>query len=250
MTSSRRIKISETRVDILVFGAHADDIELSCGGTVAQAVAEGRRVGIVDLTHGEMGTRGTPETRLRESQEARKALGAEFRERLDLGDGGLRTGRDEEQQVIRLIRRYRPAVVIAPLPDDRHPDHVRAGRLITEASFYAGLSKLDTGQKTHRPQAVLYYLLNYIPHPSFVVDVTSTWKIKQKAISAYASQFYNPRSKEPETFIAKKSFLEMIEARGKHFGSMIGAEYGEAFVSKQPPRVQDLISAYEGREVS
>lgn len=250
MTSTRRKKVSDTRVDILVFGAHADDVELSCGGTVALAVAEGKRVGIVDLTHGEMGTRGTPQTRLRESQEAGKALGAVFRERLDFGDGGLRTGRAEEQDLIRLIRRHQPSIVIAPLPDDRHPDHVRAGRLITEASFYAGLSKMDTGQKAHRPQAILYYLLNYIPHPSFIVDVTSTWKTKQKAINAYVSQFYNPRSKEPDTFIARKSFLDMIDARGKHFGAMIGAGYGEAFLSKQPPRVQDLISAYEGREVS
>lgn len=250
MSSTRRKKTSDTRVDILVFGAHADDVELSCGGTVALAVSEGKRVGIVDLTHGEMGTRGTPQTRLHESQKASKALGAEFRERLDFGDGGLRTGKDEEQELIRLIRRHQPSIVIAPLPDDRHPDHTRAGRLITEASFYAGLSKMDTGQKAHRPQAVLYYLLNYIPHPSFIVDVTSTWKTKEKAISAYASQFYNPRSKEPDTFIAKKSFLDMIDARGKHFGAMIGAGYGEAFVSKQPPRVQDLIKAYEGREVS
>jgi len=250
MTSAKRSKVSDVQVDLLVFGAHADDVELSCGGTVALAVADGKRVGIVDLTRGEMGTRGTPQTRLRESQRASKTLGAAFRERLDFGDGGLRTGQAEEQELIRLIRRHRPSIVIAPLPDDRHPDHVRAGRLITEASFYAGLVRMDTGQKAHRPQAVLYYLLNYIPHPSLIVDVSSTWKTKQKAISAYASQFYNPKSKEPATFIARKSFLDMIDARGKHFGSMIGADYGEAFVSKQPPRVQDLVSAYQGREVS
>ena len=149
MTSGRRIKIAATRVDILVFGAHADDVELSCGGTVALAVAEGRRVGIVDLTHGEMGTRGTPQTRLRESQEARKALGAEFRERLDFGDGGLRTGRDEEQQLIRLIRRYRPSIVIAPLPDEVKaaiaiPAGAIDGEMMKRIRYFVSRSDLTT----------------------------------------------------------------------------------------------------------
>lgn len=237
-------------VDILAFGAHADDVELSIGGTVAKAVKHGQSVGIVDLTHAEMGTRGTPEIRLRESKAAARILKARFRVRLDFGDGSLRSGREEELELIRLIRKHRPSIVIAPYTEDRHPDHSRAGRLITDASFYAGLAKIDTGQKAHRPQAVIYHMLTYTPEPTFVVDVTETWKTKMKAIQAYGSQFYNPKSKEKETILSQKSFLDRIEGRARYFGSLIGAEFGEPFVTIQPPAVTDLVAAYSGREVS
>jgi len=236
-------------VDIIFFGAHPDDIELSCGGTAAKLVKDGLRVGVVDLTRGEMGTRGTPQTRKREAQNAAKAFGATFRQQLDFGDGNLRTGRDEELQIIALLRQWQPKLVVAPWPDDRHPDHTRTGRLVTEASFYAGLKSLKTDLPAHRPQTVLYYLQNYMLPPSFVVDVTAHWKTKMRAVAAYKSQFYDPKSKEPNTFISDPKFLEMIEARGKHFGALIGAAYGEAFISKQPPRVDDVIAAYAGREV-
>ncbi|HVR43793.1 MAG TPA: bacillithiol biosynthesis deacetylase BshB1 [Thermoanaerobaculia bacterium] len=238
------------RVDILAFGAHADDVELCCGGTVAEAVRRGRRVGIVDLTRGEMGTRGDPETRHAESLEAARILGAAFRERLDFGDGNLATGREQELAVIRLIRRWRPSILLAPYPDDRHPDHSRTGRLVADAWFYAGLRKIETGQKAHRPDVVACYLQNYHLPPSFVVDVTASHERKMRAIRAYGSQFHDPDSGEPLTFIAKESFLPMIEARSRHFGALIGVEHGEAFVTKQPPRVDDIPSAYEGREVS
>jgi bacillithiol biosynthesis deacetylase BshB1 len=237
-------------VDIIFFGAHPDDIELSCGGTAAKLVKDGLRVGVVDLTRGEMGTRGTPQTRKREAQNAAKALGATFRQQLDFGDGNLRTGRDEELQIIALLRQWQPKLVVAPWPDDRHPDHTRTGRLVTEASFYAGLKSLQTDLPAHRPQTVLYYLQNYMVPPSFVVDVTAHWKTKMRAVAAYKSQFYDPKSKEPNTFISDPKFLEMIEARGKHFGALIGAAYGEAFVSKQPPRIDDVVGAYSGREVT
>jgi bacillithiol biosynthesis deacetylase BshB1 len=235
-------------IDALFFDAHPDDIELSCGGTIVNFAAHGLRVGIVDLTSGEMGTRGTPQTRKREAAASAKILGAAFREQLDFGDGGLRTGRAEELQIIEVVRKYRPSVVFAPWPDERHPDHARAGRLITEASFYAGLRALEAGGKAHRPQVTIYYMQNYVLPPSFVVDVGKSWKTKMRAVAAFKSQFYNPKSKEPETFIAKKSFLDMIEARGRHFGALIGAEYGEAYVTKQPPKIDDVIAAYGGRE--
>jgi N-acetylglucosamine malate deacetylase 1 len=237
-----------TTVDALFFDAHPDDIELSCGGTIVSFVSRGLSVGIVDLTSGEMGTRGTPETRRRESSASAEILGAAFREQLDFGDGCLRTGREEELQIIDVVRKYRPKVVFAPWPDERHPDHARAGRLITEASFYAGLRALETAQPAHRPQATIYYLQNYLVPLSFVVDVTKAWETKVRAIGAFESQFYNPSSTEPETFIAKKSFLAMIEARGRHFGALIGAEYGEAYVTKQPPKIDDVVAAYSGRE--
>lgn len=236
-------------VDYLFFGAHPDDVELSAGGTIARAVKDGLRVGMIDLTRGEMGTRGTPAIRRREAEAAARVLGASFRDQLDFGDGVLRSGRDEELQIIEILRRTRPQLVFAPYPDDRHPDHTRTGRLVTDAWFYAGLRQLKTKLTAHRPQAVIYYLQNYMFPPSFVVDTTAAWKTKMRAIAAYKSQFHDPKSKEPQTFISDPGFLEMIEARGKHFGALIGTRYGEAFVTKQPPRLEDLIGAYGGREV-
>jgi len=236
-------------VDIIFFSAHADDSELSCGGTIAKLVKDGVRVGMVELTRGEMGTRGTPETRKKEAANAAKILGATFRRQLDFGDGNLRTGREEELQIIALLREWKPRLVVTAWPDDRHPDHTRTGRLVTEASFYAGLKSLKTDLPAHRPQAVLYYLQNYMVPPSFVIDCAATWKTKMRAVAAYKSQFHDPKSKEPNTFISDPKFLEMIDARGKHFGALIGVAYGEAFVSKQPPRVDDMIGAYTGREV-
>lgn len=236
-------------IDIIFFGAHPDDVELSCGGTVAKCVKDGLRVAIVDLTRGEMGTRGTPQTRKREAANAAKVLGASFRRQLDFGDGNLQTGREQELQIIEVLRRATPRLVVAPYPDDRHPDHTRTGRIVTEASFYSGLRALETGLRAHRPQSVLYYLQNYMVTPSFVVEVTRHWRTKMRSVAAYRSQFHDPKSKEPRTFISDPKFLEMIDARGKHFGALIGAEYGEAFVTKQPPRVDDLLAAYSGREI-
>jgi bacillithiol biosynthesis deacetylase BshB1 len=236
-------------VDAIFFAAHADDIELACGGTIVKFVNDGRRVGLVDLTRGEMGTRGTPETRLRESLAAARVLGALFRIQLDFGDGNLRAGREEELELISVIRKHRPSVLFVPYPEDRHPDHARAGKLITEASFYAGLAKIETGQAPHRPQAIVYFMQHYVREPTFVVDTTASQKKKMEALRCYKSQFYNPKSKERMTAIAKKSFIDMIEARARHFGAMIGAEFGEGFVTMQPPRVDDVEMAYRGREV-
>lgn len=236
-------------VDVVFFGAHPDDVELSCGATIVKLVRDGLGVGMVDLTRGEMGTRGTPQTRKRESTNAAKILGATFREQLDFGDGNLQTGREQELEIVRILRQWRPKLVVAPWPDDRHPDHTRTGRIVTEASFYSGLKALKTDLPVHRPQMTLYYMQNYMLPPSFVVDVTKTWKVKMRAVAAYKSQFFDPASKEPKTFISDPKFLDMIEARGRHFGALIGAAFGEAYVSKQPPKIDDLVGAYSGREV-
>jgi bacillithiol biosynthesis deacetylase BshB1 len=237
-------------VDLLFFGAHPDDVELSAGGTIVTQVKRGVRVGMIDLTRGEMGTRGTPQIRKREAQRSASILGASFREQLDFGDGALRTGREEELILVDVIRRTRPRLVFAPYPDDRHPDHTRTGRLVTEASFYAGLKALETDRPEHRPQTTVYYLQNYLVTPTFVVDTTAAWKTKMRAIAAFKSQFHDPKSKEPRTFISDPKFLQMIEARGRHYGATIGVDYGEAFVTKLPPRLDDLTAAYGGREVS
>ena len=237
-------------VDVIFFGAHPDDVELTAGGTAAKFVKDGLRVGIVDLTRGEMGTRGTAQTRKREAANAARALGATFRQSLDFGDGNLQYGREQELELIEIIRARKPKLLIGPYPDDRHPDHTRTGRLITDVWFYSGLKSLKTDLPAHRPQALAYYLMNYMFTPSFVVDVTKAWKTKMKAVAAYKSQFHDPNSKEPNTFISDPKFLEMIEARGKHFGALVNVQYGEAFVTKQPPKLDDVIDAYSGREVS
>jgi len=245
--------MNDESVDYLFFGAHPDDVELGCGATIAKLVKSGSSAGIIDLTSGEMGTRGTPAERKREAAASARILGAAFREQLNFGDGALRTGREEELQVVEIIRRHRPRVVFVMYPDDRHPDHTRSGRIVTEASFYSGLRKLETGLAPHRPQAVIYYIQNYMFPPSFVVDTTATWKTKMRAIAAFKSQFYvegvsKAKSKEPETFISSKKFVDLIEARGRHFGGLIGSAYGEGFVTKQPPMLDDIAAAYGNRE--
>lgn len=236
-------------VDFLFFGAHPDDIELSIGGTVARAVKDGLRVGMVDLTRGEMGTRGTSAIRKKEAGAAARILGASFREQLDFGDGQLRQGREEELEIVDIIRRTRPRLLFAPYPDDRHPDHTRTGRLVTDAWFYAGLRQLRTSHAAHRPQSVIYYMQHFVFAPTFIVDTSSVWKTKMRAIAAYKSQFHDPKSKEPRTILAEPRFLQMIDARGRHYGGLIGADYGEPFFTKQPPKIDDLVAAYGGREV-
>ena len=235
-------------VDVLAISAHPDDVELACGGTLAGLAAHGRTFGIVDLTAGEMGTRGTPEIRRREAEAAGRILGAQFRETLDFGDGGLRTGRPEELALIEVIRRHRPRIVLCPFPEDRHPDHARAGRFVTEASYYSGLRKLESPSPAHRPQQIVYFSTMYEHPATFVIDVTATHAIKMEAIRTFASQFHNPESAEPATMLSAATFLAAIEARGRSSGFLIGTEFGEGFISKRPPRIGDLLAAFEGFE--
>ena len=235
-------------VDILAISAHADDVELTCAGTLVQMHERGYRFGILDLTRGEMGTRGSAEIRAKESQRAAEILGAEFRETLDLGDGGLRTGREEELLVIDVIRREKPRIVMTPFPEDRHPDHRRAGALVADAAFYAGLRKLETAHPAHRPQQTVFFGTFEIQKPIFVVDVTPAIEKRREAILAYKSQFHDPASTEPETMLSQKGFLEMIEARLRDFGALIGTEFGEGFVTRRPPRIGDLVAAFQGFE--
>jgi bacillithiol biosynthesis deacetylase BshB1 len=235
-------------VDVLAIAAHPDDVELTCGGTLASLKARGYRFGIVDLTRGEMGTRGTPETRAAEAKRAAEILGADFRTALDLGDGGLRRGREEELAVIDVIRREKPRLIFTPYPDDRHPDHRRAGQIVTDAAYYAGLRRLATAHPAHRPQATLYFSTFEVHQPDFLVDVTAVIEVRRAAMRAFVSQFHDPNSKEPLTMLAQQSFLDTIEARARHFGSMINVEFAEGFKSRFPPRIEDLVKAFEGHE--
>jgi bacillithiol biosynthesis deacetylase BshB1 len=235
-------------VDVLAIAAHPDDVELSCAGTLVRLAQQGRRFGIVDLTRGEMGTRGTPEDRREEARQAAGILGASFRETLDFGDGGLAKSEANELALIDLIRREKPRLILTSYPDDRHPDHRRAGELVTDAAFYAGLRKRETAYPAHRPQQTVYFSAAYVHPPTFVVDVGPAMELRRSAIRAYRSQFHDPNSRDPETLLSQETFLEMVEARARHFGFLIGVEFGEGFVSKRPPRIEDPITAFEGFE--
>ena len=235
-------------VDILAFSPHPDDVDLGCGGTLAALARRGRSFGIVDLTRGEMGTRGTPEIRESEAREAARILGARFRETLDLGDGELRTDRAAELRVVEAVRRARPRLILAPLPADRHPDHVRASRLVADASWYAGLSKLETGLPPHRPDQVIFYAAYAFAPPTFLVDVSASFATKIEALRAYRSQFFDENSSEPETYVSSRGFFDGIEARSRTLGRIANVEYAEGFVTNVPPTLADSVAAFLGYE--
>ena len=235
-------------VDILAFSPHPDDVDLGCGGTLAALARRGQSFGIVDLTRGEMGTRGTPEIRESEARQAARILGARFRETLDLGDGQLRTDRAAELRVVEAVRIARPHLVLAPLPADRHPDHVRASRLVADASWYAGLSKLETGLPPHRPDQVIFYAAYVFAPPTFLVDVSASFATKIAALRAYRSQFFDENSSEPETYVSSKGFFDGIEARARALGRIANVEYAEGFVSNVPPTLADPVTAFLGYE--
>lgn len=239
--------MSET-VDVLAIGAHPDDVELGCGGTVAKLARAGRRVGIAHLTGGEAGTRGSVAERRREAERAAEVLGAVALDVLDCGDGAFRTGAAEEDALIALLRRRRPELVLGPTPSDRHPDHGRAHRLVADACFYAGLARRGAGDRPeempHRPAALFSYLQHDAFTPAFVVDVTADWELKMAALDAYASQLARPAGgpaddTQPQTKVSSREFRLAIEGRARHFGLLVGAELGEPFWSPGPLAVAD-----------
>lgn len=227
-------------VDVLGVGAHPDDVELGCGGTLALLARAGRRVGILHLTRGEAGTRGTAEERQAEAERAAAALGAASLEFLDCGDGSLRTTPAEEDALIGVLRRLRPELVLGPAPSDRHPDHGRAHGLLADACFYAGLARRGDGEP-HRPGAVFSFMQHDLFAPSFVVDVTATWQAKMASLDAYESQLHRPGSRRsgPSTKVASPEFRLAVEGRARHFGLLVGAAYGEPFLARGPLSVPD-----------
>lgn len=240
-----------TAVDVLAIGAHPDDVELGCGATVAKLARAGRRVGILHLTRGEAGTRGTAEERRREAEQAAGILGAAHLEIFDFGDGALRTGVAEEEALVELLRRLRPELVLAPTPEDRHPDHGRAHRLVRDACFYAGLARRGGG-RPHRPAALFAYMQHDHFVPAFVVDVTESWALKMAALDAYGSQIHPgaagaplvpapPARTAPQapTKVASREFRLAVEGRARHYGNLIGAELGEPFAAAGPLAVAD-----------
>ena len=235
------------KLDILVLASHPDDAELGCGGTIARHIAMGRKVGIVDLTRGELGTRGTPETRASEAAESARILGVSVRENLGLPDGFFQNDPQSQLTVIRTIRKYQPQIILANAVYDRHIDHGKGANLAYDASFLGGLVKIATHdekgapQKPWRPDAVYHYVQSQFITPDFVVDITDHWEKKMQAIKAFGSQFFDPQSKEPETYISKPGFLRMIEARAVEYGHAIGVTYGEGFTVRRFIGVNSLF---------
>jgi bacillithiol biosynthesis deacetylase BshB1 len=237
------------KVDFLAVGAHPDDVELGCGGTLIRQHGLGDSFAIIDLTLGEMGTRGTVQGRLKEAEEAAVIMGATARENLELEDGWIRADRESKLKLIASIRKFRPDIVIGTAVHDRHPDHGNASRLIEEAAFLAGLSKISTEmdgveQEAWRPRLVLHYIQDRFIEPDIIVDITDQMDLKMKAILAHKSQFYDPNSDEPDTYIASKGFLDNIPARAKELGRPCGFNYGEAFTVSKWLGVKDIKSLF------
>ncbi|MCB0832313.1 MAG: bacillithiol biosynthesis deacetylase BshB1 [Bacteroidetes bacterium] len=243
------------KLDVLFFGAHPDDVELSAGGTVAKLVKLGYQVGICDLTRGEAGTRGSAELRDKEARDAATILGVSERVNCNLPDTVFKNTRENQLKVIEIIRKYQPEFVFVHYWNDRHPDHIHASDLVRESTFYAGLPKIETAisgkpQAAFRPRRIIYYAARYefsrTDGSAFVVDITDTFQTKIKAMEAFSSQFYNPayQSEEQDTYISTKEFRGVIESRARHYGSLIDAPYGEPFLTQEHLSVPDPIDFF------
>lgn len=234
-------------VDALIFGPHPDDIEICAGGLALVLRGRGYSVGGIDLTAGESGTRGTPDQRSEEARAGAELLGLQFRECLGLPDGAIQNDLASRDLVIDAIRRHRPSLVVAPIPVDHHPDHSRAGLLVKEARFLAGCARIGPAGDPWRPGRVLFYPSREIAEPSLVVDVSAVWESKMRAVRAHRSQLHDPDSDEPLTAISAPGFLAMVEARARHFGSLVGVEFGEAYSVDGPLAVDDPVPLVRDR---
>lgn len=237
------------KLDILAIGAHPDDVELGCGATLAKEIAKGKEVGILDLTRGELGTRGTPDTRDKEADAAAKILGVKVRTNMEFADGFIINDKWHQLELIKMIRLYQPEIVICNAIDDRHIDHAKASKLVSDACFLSGLIKIDTKHEDHghwqdawRPKAVYHYIQWKDIEPDVAVNVTGYMEIKLKAVMAYRSQFYDPKSNEPETPISSKNFTDSVVYRARNLGRLIGTEYGEGFTVERYPAVESLFN--------
>ena len=236
-------------LDILVIAAHPDDAELGAGGTIAKSIAQGKTVGILDLTRGELGTRGTPELRAAEAAAAAKILGVEFRVNASLPDGFLDNTKDQQMVIIPFIRKYRPRLILTNTVHDRHPDHAKASKLVSDSCFLSGLRAVPTftaegkTQQAWRPKAVYHFVQDFYIKPDFVVDITDTFEKKMEAIRAFSSQFYDGTAQAPEevTPISTPQFFQFIEARAREYGRSIGVEFGEGYTTERAVGVEDLF---------
>jgi len=243
MTAATRLESIYMKLDLIAFGVHPDDIELSCSGTLLVEKQRGRKVGVIDLTRGELGTRGDAETRRTEAKASAEILGLDMRENLEMADGFFENNEENKRKIIRALRTYRPEIIICNAIDDRHPDHGRSARLVSDAAFLAGLIKIQTAddegkdQAPWRPKYVFNYIQDLYLNPDFVMDISGVFETKLRSIEAFSSQFYVPaahgRQGEPQTYISSPEFLESVINRSKMFGRMIGVQYAEGFVSRK-----------------
>ena len=234
------------KIDILAIGIHPDDVELSCSGTIAKHIALGKKVGILDLTQGELGTRGNAELRTKEANDAAIILGVSFRTQLNLKDCFFENNEENQKKIIEIIRKHQPEIILCNAISDRHPDHGRASKLVSDSSFYSGLIKIETHsdnkiQQAWRPKAVYHYIQDQYIHPDFVIDISDFIDIKHKAIMAYSSQFYNPSSNEPETPISSKHFIESVNSKMSILGRDIGVKFAEGFTVNRYPGINSLF---------
>jgi bacillithiol biosynthesis deacetylase BshB1 len=234
------------KLDILAIGVHPDDVELSCGGTILKHIALGKKCGILDLTSGELGTRGSGELRLQEAANAAKILGVIVRDNLKMADGFFKNDKEHQLQLIKKIREYQPEIILCNAPTDRHPDHGRAASLVSDACFYSGLIRIETqlnsvNQLPWRPKAVYHYVQDRQLKPDFVVDVTAFADKKMEAVKAFKSQFYNPDSTEPESPISMKSFFDLQMGKMGVYGRDAGFEYAEGFIVERTIGVNNIF---------
>jgi bacillithiol biosynthesis deacetylase BshB1 len=226
------------KLDILAFGVHPDDVELGCAGTLMAAIDQGKKVGIVDLTRGELGTRGTPTTRTQEAAAAAKIMGVDVRENLDMADGFFANDEAHQRKIISIIRKYQPDIILANAPEDRHPDHGRSAKLVSDAAFLSGLRKIETmldgtAQEAWRPAYTFHYIQDRFIQPSFVIDITAYMERKIEAVLAYGTQFNSADNSEPQTYISSPQFLETVKARALMLGKRIGVGYAEGYITEK-----------------
>ena len=233
------------KLQILAIGVHPDDVELGCAGTLLAAIEEGKSVGILDLTRGELGTRGTVETRKVEARKAADILGVQVRENLGMADGFFQNDEAHQRLLISAIRKYQPDIILANAPEDRHPDHGRSAKLISDAAFLSGLRKIETqiegvAQEAWRPAYVFHYIQDRFIQPSFVIDISKHMEKKIESVLAYTTQFYNPDLNEPQTYISSPQFIESVKARAMMLGKRIGVEYAEGYISEKMIGIKSL----------
>jgi bacillithiol biosynthesis deacetylase BshB1 len=239
----------EIKLDALAVGAHPDDAELGCGGTIIKLISLGYRIGVLDMSRGEMGTRGTAEIRATEAAAAAKAMGLAVRDNLELPDGHIWLTEEARVRMVRKIRKYTPRLILTHYWEDPHPDHVHTCQITREAAHLAGLVKYDPeqGQGRFRPQAVAHFMMPRYVAPSFVVDITAVADKKLAAINCYGSQLYDPSSKEPETNLSNREFLGRVESKQRYYGTLINVEHGEAFVVREALNVDDPLALLSRR---
>lgn len=236
------------KLDILAIGAHPDDVELGCGATIYKEITRGKKVGIIDLTRGELGTRGTAETRDKESADAARILGVAIRDNMEFADGFFRNDKEHQLELIKMIRKYRPEMVLCNAIDDRHIDHGKGSQLVSDACFLSGLIKIDTKiedadgwQDPWRPKVVYHYIQWKDLKADVVVDVSGFIDKKVEAVMAYKTQFYDPKSEAPQTPISSKNFTDSIDYRARDLGRLVGVEHGEGFTVERYPTVDSLF---------